>query len=718
MIQKNFSNLLIALVALLLISCSSTTDNTKNLGYDWYNLDTVKAQKFDTGRMWTFEDAPLDYFEETYDFRPSEDWIEHVKLSALKLANWCSASFVSEDGLIMTNHHCVDFITSRFEEEGEDIAANGFYAETLEEERKISNLFVDQLVFIADVTGEVNNAVDAAAAGSKSEAKNTKIKELQKKYSDETGLICKVTELYNGGKYSLYGYKRYKDIRAVFVLETDMGLYGGDPDNFTYPRYNPDFAFLRAYDEDGKPLKVQNYFKWSKDGPQPEEPIFVVGNPGKTERLKTVSQLEYERDFSYKFQSAIANGYVDILVDLMNKNDENFEKYKAGINYIANSAKVYKGILDGLRDPVFMARKKDFEKAFKYKVQSNPELNKKYGYIWDALTELQKEKFQISPEFNGYRINRIYFASQFLIAKKLIDIAEQLQLPDEQRKTDYQQENIENTVASIFDDEIDKDLDFRKLALNADYLRELIGETEEYKNLFNGFIGMRAAEYALSKTIMNDKDAVQALVQKGADAILNSDDPFIRYAIKAEKRVSELQPRYREINQAEEDLEYQLGRALFEVYGTSIPPDATFTLRINDGEMKSYSYNGTVAPLFTTFYGMYDRYYSHQKKYPWDLPERWQNPGPEFDLETPYNFISTNDITGGSSGSPVINKDAEIIGIAFDGNIQSLPGSFIYSTEANRMVSVASTGILEIVDDLLNADRLAEEIKNGKIVSE
>ncbi len=706
---------MLVITALIMISCSSSTKN--ELTGDWYNLDTVKAQKFDTGRMWTFEDAPIDYFEDTYNFRPSEEWLEHVQLSALKFANWCSASFVSEDGLIMTNHHCVDFIISRFEEEGEDITNKGFYANTLEEERKVPDLFVEQLVYITDVTNEINEAIDAAEEGAKSEAKNLKIAELQEYYTDETGLICKVTELYNGGKYSLYGYKRYDDIRAVFVLETDMGLYGGDPDNFTYPRYNPDFAFLRAYDEDGKPLKVENYFKWSSDGPQPGEPVFVVGNPGTTERLKTVAQLEYERDFSYKYLSAVSNGYVDILVDLMNKNNENFEKYKAGINYIANSAKVYKGILEGLRDPLFMARKKDFEKTFKTKVQSNPELNSKYGNIWDALAEVQKEKYQIAPELNGYRINRMYFASQFLNAKKILDIAEQIQLPDEQRKSDYKDENLKKTIAAIFTKEIDKDLDLRKLILNAEYLQSLIGNTDEYKNLFGGFQGDKAAEFALSKTIMNDEDEVFALVQKGADAILNSNDPFIRYAIVADEKVKELFPRYNEITKTEADLEYQLGRALFEVYGTSIPPDATFTLRINDGVMKSYSYNGTVAPLFTTFYGLYDRYYSHQKKYPWDLPERWRNPGPEFDLETPYNFISTNDITGGSSGSPVLNKNAEIIGISFDGNIQSLPGNFIYSTEANRMVSVASNGILEIVDDLLNADRLAEEIRNGKIVT-
>ncbi len=717
MLLKKLSCISALLLTFILISCSNSTSVVNN-NHSWYNLDTVRAQRFDTGRMWTFEDAPLDYFEAAYNFRPTEDWLDHTRLSTLKLANWCTASFVSEDGLIMTNHHCVDFITQRFEEEGEDINTNGFYAQTLDDERKIPNLYVDQLVLIQDVTDDINMAIDKAPPSvSKIEIKENKINELQKYYTEETGLICKITELYNGGKYSLYGYKRYNDIRAVLVLEADMGLYGGDPDNFTYPRYNPDFAFLRAYDEDGKPLKVENYFTWSNDGPQPGQPIFVVGNPGSTQRLKTVAQLIYERDVAYRYRSYFANGYVDILLDLMDQNPENIEKYKSVINYIANSAKVYRGVLAGLRDPVFMARKKDFEKTFKSKVQSDPKLNEQYGFLWDAISNLQNEKTKIALELNAYKISKNYYSKYFLIAQELLDIADQLRLPEESRNPKYKDENLTEMISEYYDDMNDQ-IDFSKLILNANFIISSLQNSELVNELFSDYEGKDAAEYAVSETILNNQKKVLDLINNGAEAIYNSDDPFIKFAKASNAKVPELQNRIREIEETEEDLEYELGRALFEVYGTSIPPDATFTLRINDGIMKSYEYNGTIAPLFTTFYGLYNRYYSHQKKYPWDLPERWLKPGPEFDMETPYNFISTNDIVGGSSGSPVINKNGEIIGIAFDGNMESLPGNFIYSTEANRMVSVASQGILEIVDDLLNADRVAEELKNGKIITE
>ncbi|MCK5087133.1 MAG: S46 family peptidase, partial [Melioribacteraceae bacterium] len=306
--MKKYFNYLLMTAFAAIIGCSSSSKIENYSTFSLFNPDTVQSYKFDTGKMWTFEDAPVEYFEETYSFKPDQAWLEHVQKSALKFASWCSASFVSEDGLIMTNHHCVDFVISRFEEDGEDFHKTGFYAETLADERKVPSLFVDQLVLIEDVTDEIITAIDEGKTEKeKIKLKSEKIDQLIDDYTEETGLTCKIITLYNGGKYSLYGYKRYNDVRAIYINESDMGLYGGDPDNFTYPRYNPDFAFLRVYDDDGKPLKTDYFYKWSKDGAQEDEPIFVVGNPAATFRLKTISQLEYMRDFTYRNSSYRTN---------------------------------------------------------------------------------------------------------------------------------------------------------------------------------------------------------------------------------------------------------------------------------------------------------------------------------------------------------------------------------------------------------------------------
>ena len=681
------------------------------------NLDTVKAQRFDTGKMWTFEDAPVEYFKVAYGFEPSQKWLDDVRLSALKFASWCSSSFVSEDGLIMTNHHCVDFVSSRIQKDGEDIAKNGFYADSLSNERKIPGVFVDQLVLTKDVSDEINDAVNSAKTDEeKLKAKNDKISDLVAQYSEDTGLKVKVVSLYSGGKYSLYGYKRYNDIRAVYINESEMGLYGGDPDNFTYPRYNPDFAFVRAYDENGKPLHTDHFFKWSKEGPKEGEPLFVVGNPGRTERLKTVAQLEYARDFTSQNASYILNGLHDIYQEMMNEYPARFKEFESMFFFTGNSAKVYKYVHKGLMDPVFMARKKDFEKKFKAAVNANRELKAKYGQVWTGIENTINEMRKIGHQVSAYAINPRSSSKYFLIASDLVKLAKQLQLPESERKPAYQSDALEKTMGEIFPDSIDTPLEMKKLKLQLGYIQLNLGNDNELvKSLLDGKSLNDAVKNLKENSVVFDKEKTMDLIADGPDEILESSDPIISFIAKTTDKLKEFRTEQKEIRKTEETLSHQLGKALFAVYGTSIPPDATFTLRLSDGMMKSYQYNGTEAPTHTTFYGLYNRYYSHGKKYPWNLPERWLHPKEPIDLDTPLNFISTCDIIGGNSGSAVINKNAEIVGVAFDGNVESIPGNFIYTTEANRTVSVASQGILEILNKVAGAKRIAAELVEGKI---
>ncbi len=697
---------------LVLILCAFISPLTAQV-----NLDTVKAQRFDTGKMWTFEYFPQDYIQSTYGFSASEEWLKKVRLSAIRFGNICSSSFVSEDGLIMTNHHCVDGILESVQKEGENIPKDGFFAPTLADERKVPDLFVDQLALIEDVTAPVLEALNSGKTDAeKIEKKNAKIKELEASYNQQTGLNCKITSLYNGGKYSLYGYKTYNDIRLAYSNERVVGLYGGDPDNFTYPRYDADFAFLRAYDETGKPLKTENYFKFSQNGAQENELLFVVGNPGSSQRLKTVAQLEYYRDITYRNGSFLLNRLFSIYDELIAEEPAKADEYRGQQFFIGNSAKVYKGVLAGLLDPSFMARKKDFQKKLQEAVNNNAELKQKYGHLWEGIQGTRNEIRKFAYENAAYTLSPFMTSAYVKIARKVVTLASNLKKPEADRDADYKADKLEATINNLFPAQVSKSFEQKLVAMLADYMIMNLGKDNMLvKKMFNGLVGKAAADFALKNSALTSKESLLEFAKKDPDAILKSDDPFIFYVVSTQDKAKEYAAKIKEITTTEQALESQLGQVLFAVYGTSIPPDATFTLRISDGVMQSYSYNGTIAPTITTFYGLYDRYYSHKKQYPWDLPARWTKPAPEFNYSTPYNFISTNDIIGGNSGSPVINTKGEVVGAAFDGNMESLAGNFIFTTEANRTVSVSSQGILEILNNITNAKRIADELKAGKL---
>jgi hypothetical protein len=681
---------------------------------DWVNLDTVKAGKFDTGKMWTFEYPPMQYFKATYNFQPDENWFKHVRMSALRFANYCSASFVSADGLVMTNHHCARQSLTQVQKEGEDLHENGFIAKTLEDERPVPGLYVDQMVLFKDVTDEIIDAINEGKTDEeRSKIEKDKIAEIEDRESKATGLEVSITPLYNGGKYSLYGYKRYTDVRLVMAPEDQMGFFGGDPDNFTYPRYNLDFSFFRVYDENGKPLKTDNFFKWSDKGAAVGEPVFVVGNPGNTDRLNTVAQLEYARDIQYPRTISLLATLSDMYKDMLKKDPSRKSELEDRIFGFDNSLKAITGILEGLRDPVLMQRKKDFEKNFRAAVDADPKLKEKYGDLWDKIAKIRKQLAEISNKNFALSMNRFTTPQYFFIADELIDIAKDLKKPEGERNDLYVGDELNNTLSSLFPPDFDYDMNNTLLAQKIESLQQAFGENDPLvKKFTGGKTGEAAVKYVLEHSKITNLEDVKALLAKGPDEVLNSDDPFIYFMLNSKDLSSEYSKKVKELADVESSYSQQLGVALFDVYGTSIPPDATFTLRIADGVVAGYPYNGTYAQPFTTFYGLYDRYYGQGKEFPWSLPERWATPPEGLDLSTPFNFVSTNDIIG---GNPVINEKAEIVGLAFDGNIQSLPGSFIFRTEQNRTVSVHSMGMWEAIDKVYKLKRLSDELKNGKI---
>lgn len=685
---------------------------------NWFDLDTVKAGKFDTGKMWTFEYPPIDYFEEEYGFDADEDWFDHVRMAALKFATYCTASFVSEDGLVMTNHHCARPNVTKVTQEGEDLHKNGFISYTLEDERPVPGLFVDQLVYFQDVTDEIYDAMeDENTEDEKLAIKTRMIEEIETRVAEETELEVSITPLYEGGRYSLYGYKRYNDVRLVFVPEAQMGSFGGDPDNFTYPRYSLDFSFFRVYDDNGEPLKIDHYYKWSDSGAEVNEPVFVVGNPGSTNRLKTVAQLEYFRDISYPRTLELIKGLVETYESLLESDPERELELKDRLLNFLNSQKAYTGMLKGLRDQILMQRKRDFENNFKLAIKSDEELNQNYGDLWEKIEEIRSELRKISNKRFALRMSRFTTPRYFFIAEELINIAEELKKPESERDDLYVGEELELSIESMMPEDFDYDMNNKLLKQKIKILSENLGNDKEIvQKMTGGKTGDEAIDYILSNSSLTNADDIKELVAEGPDAILSGDDPFIYFILTTKETSEELNTKVDELTELEDTFNEKLGRALFEVYGTSIPPDATFTLRISDGVVKGFPYNGTIAPPYTTFYGMYDRYYSFNKEFPWSLPERWAIPSEDFDLSTKFNFITTNDITGGSSGSAMINKDAEVIGIAFDGNVQGLPGNFIFRTEVNRTVGVHSSGIMEVLENIYNLNRISEELKSGEMV--
>jgi len=703
------SSVVVLLASLVFFAGCSSSQGTRPEVTSQQVLENVKAGQFDTGKMWTFDFPPVDYFKKTYGFTPDKAWFDKARLGTLRLPG-CTASFISEDGLVMSNHHCARGPLAAVAKEGEKLSTDGFYAMTLEEERKAPT-YVDQLVLIEDVTTEVQTAFDSGTTDSAKTANRVaKTGEIMQRYAKKLkqttsdSMVFNVYSFYNGGHYSLYGFKRYTDVRLVFAPEEEIAFFGGDPDNFTYPRYDFDLSLFRVY-ENGKPYKTPNYFPFSKNGAAENEPVFVIGNPGRTARLNTVAQLETARDLMYPFNIAAFSSRLNALNAYVEKNpDKRYENINT-IFGIANTLKTTKGELDALRDPVMIAKKADFEKNFRSAVINNAQLKAKYGDPWGEIATYEKQLQAIQGEALPLNIRNL--SSTLSLAAGLLDYAT--------NQMDFRGRPAgKPSWPRNYAVEVEKPMLIDQLT----YMKKSLSDKNEaFNKLMAGRTPEQAAVALMSSSIFGSKEKFESLANAKQDEITKTADPVLDFAKYATAHTSELQAQARPISAKQQPFLQLLGKAMYDVYGTSIPPDASFSLRIADGVVKGYEYNGTVAPIYTTFYGMYDRYYSFGKKDPWNLPARWANPPADFSMSTPINFVATCDIIGGNSGSPVINKNLEVVGLVFDGNIESLPGRFIFDDTKNRTVSVHSSGLIEGMEKIYRMDRIAKEMRFGKIVN-
>jgi hypothetical protein len=681
------------------------------------DLDTIQAGTFDQGKMWTFEFPPVDYIEDTYGFRPDAAWFEKARLGALRIPS-CSASFVSPNGLVLTNHHCARDFVSQVSRDGESLLDDGFVATDLADERAVEDFEADQLIEIVDVTEEVNTQLDALAADARADAREELLEEiearlLEERGGEDSGLMVEMVSLYNGGRTSAYVFRHYTNAKLVMAPEVQIGFFGGDPDNFTYPRYNLDFSFFRIYDDEGNPIQSDHYFEVDTDGLQEGDPIFIVGNPGSTSRLQTVAELEYRRDISDRVLLEAIRTRMGVLDAFIRANPEEAEERDLRNEYfgLSNSEKAYGGQIRGLEDPIIIARRKDTERDFQAAIDADPDLQGRYGDLIERMAEVQdmaREREAVTGAFAA-------FGNPYLDSSTLIRGFWALQVIA-MTQNGAPQEDIESMMEGAVDaPQMHPDLDAALIAARIQDMIDYLGEGHQaVQALLRGATPRQAADAIVGSSAL--ADSAQAVTGLQAGTITPA-DPAVQAVIAFLPAFLELNNMYVELGPLEEEISADLGRARFEVYGTDVPPDATFSLRIADGAVAGYDYNGTRAPWFTTFFGMYDRHYSHAGDEDWALPDRWATPPASLDLGTPVNFVSTADIIGGNSGSPVLDKDLELVGVVFDGNIESLPGDYIYLPEFNRSVTADIRAILEALDEVYDMDRLVLELTSGELAT-
>ncbi|HEX5819303.1 MAG TPA: S46 family peptidase [Gemmatimonadales bacterium] len=669
----------------------------------------------ETGKMWTFDVPPLDYWAKRYDFRPSQQWLDHVRLSAVRYGGGCSASFVSPNGLVMTNHHCARACIESATKEGEDFLADGFYAKTKEEERACQGLFLDQLQEITDVTPRVMKAIAGARPEQAGKLRTDAVAAIEKECQAEAkDKHCQVVTFYRGGQYKLYRFHRFNDVRLVMAPEAQIAFFGGDPDNFTYPRHDLDMTFVRAYDN-GKPADTPHHFKWSPAGTKEGDLTFVIGNPGSTGRLNTMSQLQYLRDVAYPSQMKALDRRIGTLEKYMQADTVKGKSQRNAFFGLQNTRKAIGGYQTGLLDEELMAHKAKWEKEFIAKVNANPELKAKYGTAWAEIAKVQDslkatavkrryEQFQT----DGGRL--LPLASLF--ARYQVEMAK----PDADRLPAFKEANRRQTEAAMVGGQpIDTDLEIANLTT---YFEAMASELPATHPARKAAMGTRtpaeAARAMVESSVLKTPAERKALFEAGGDAIAKSNDPFLALA----RTIDPLERRNAKAVQALMDRETaaseKVAQALLATYGNGVSPDATFSLRISDGEVKRYPLNGTYAPAYTTFSGLYDRSRAFDGAGPWALPKRWQERKAKLDDTTPYNVAATNDIIGGNSGSPVVNKDAEVVGLIFDGNMEMLPNRFLFTEKTARSVFVDSRAIIEALRKVYDADALADELQGAK----
>ncbi len=674
--------------------------------------------------MWLYNDPPMKLLKEKYNFTPTKEWLEHLQKSSVRFNSGGSGSFVSADGLVMTNHHVGADTLQKMSTKERDYIKTGFHAKSREEEVKaVGDLELNVLLEITDVSAKVNAAVKPDATPAEAQKARRAImntlEEEALKDKDKTKYASEMVTLYQGGAYHLYFYRKYTDIRLVFAPEKDIAFFGGDPDNFEYPRFDLDVCFFRVY-EDGKPIKPEHYLKWSEAGAKDGELTFVSGHPGRTDRLNTMAHLEFMRDKTYPLTLNVLRRREVMLGSWSGRDKENLRRCQDDLFSIQNSRKARLGGLAGLQDPKLMGAKareqSDIVKALSVIPGEKP--LREYREAVEQVGKSIKVWSDIYDQHYTLERGIAFYSESFGIARTLVRLAEERGKPNPERLREYSEANMDSLKQQLFSEApIYEDLETLKLADGLSLLVEMLGPGNELvQKVLAGKSPSQRAYDLIHQTKVRDVAFRRKLEEGGRKALDMCDDPMIQLAKLIDDPARKVRKVYEDQVQEPQRQAYaKIAQAQFVANkGKEAYPDATFTLRLAFGPVKGYIDDGKQVAPWTTIGGAYKHAEAHDHRDPFKLPESWMKRKDKLNLDTPFNFVSTADIIGGNSGSPVVNAKGEVVGLIFDGNIQSLVLDFAYSDEVARAVSVHSAGIVEAMRKVYDAGALADELTGKK----
>ena len=672
--------------------------------------------------MWLFNNPPLKQFKEKYQFEPTPQWLEHLQKSSVRFNSGGSGSFVSANGLVITNHHVGLDTLQKISSEKNNYVHDGFYAKTQKDEIKATDLELNVLMSIQDVTDRVKSAVrPEMSADDAGKARRAAIAAIEKESKDSTGLRSDVVTLYQGGVYNLYRYKRYDDVRVVFAPEQQAAFYGGDPDNFEYPRYDLDICIFRAY-ENGQPAKPEHFLKWNVKGPSDGELTFVSGHPGKTDRQLTTDELADMRDHEVPYILSMLHRREVFLTAFAARTFENGRRVREDLFGIQNSRKAFDGIQAALLDPEIWGSIAAREKKLRDGITADPQLQSAVS-AYDKIKQTQAETAKILPVYHyfevsrgrgsaSYRAPRSFYSNLFKYARRLLRAGEERPKPNGERFPEFRDSNRESLELDLFSTEpVYDDVEQATLTDSLTDMATAFGNSDALvQQVLAGKSPAERAAELVKGTKLKDAAVRKQLYAGGASAVAAALDPMIELARLVDGPAREARKVFEAQDETKQQAYGEIAKARFAIEGTSNYPDATFTLRLSYGPVRGFEENGKPVAALTNFAGLYQRSAEHKNEAPFDLPKRWIDRKAKLNLNTPFNFVTDADIVGGNSGSPVVNKANEFVGIIFDGNIQSLALDIAYSDKQARAVSVDSAAITEALRKVYDAGALADEL--------
>jgi hypothetical protein len=663
--------------------------------------------------MWLLNEPPRQLLKEKYQFDLTDAWLVQARQASVRFNNGGSGGFVSANGLIVTNHHIGADALQKLSPKDKDYYRDGYHARKQDEELKCPDLELNVLQSIEDVTARVEVAVQAEMTPAQAfAARRGVMAEIEKESLQKTGLRSDVVTLYNGGRYHLYRYKKYIDVRLVFAPERAIASFGGDTDNFEYPRYCLDVCFFRAY-EDNRPARVPHHFTWSRTAPAEGDLVFVTGHPGSTNRLDTLERLRHRRDLTLPYTLNRLRYQEALLEQFAGRGPEQARMAQKDLHRVANARKAISGQYQGLLDPTIVARKAEQELDLRARVASDPEMQRGYGDSWERIAAAEKTLEAFERDYFLLERGDAFDSELFQFARHLVRLSVEKGRPNADRLREYRDSNLESLEFQLFSPApIHAELERAKLAGSLSYLAEVLGgDHPVVMKVLAGRAPMSRADELIDGSKLADPAERRRLAAGGSKAIAESADSLIRFAREVDDEARRLRSRYEdEVEEVERQASGRIARARFELFGNAVAPDATFTLRLAFGVVHGYRADGVDLPLATTFGGAFARAEQQGNREPFLLPQRWRDGKDKLDLSTPLNFVSTADTIGGNSGSPVLNRAGELVGINFDRNRHGLVRNFVYTDEQARHIAVHGSGVLEALRRLYHADELVREL--------